>query len=378
MSQVNGNGSLTGYRASCQFGAAANGVSFGRFENTAGQVDYPALTRRTFGKDSPLTVQEFRTGTGASNAYPIVGPVIISEIMYHPPDISAQDDVVHEFIELNNVTPNPVALYDPAHRTNTWRLRGAVDFDFPQGATIAAGGYLLVVSFDPTNSVALASFRNQYGTNFILFGPYSGKLDNSGDDVKLTRPDNPNPDSKVPHVLVDHVQYSDRAPWYPAADGFGYSLQRLSFSSYGNEPTNWTAAPPSPGPSAAADTDGDGMPDAWEIANGFNPNNPNDASQDADGDGFSNLQEYLAGTNPRNAQSYLRIGPISSAPDAMVIEFPAAAGITYSILYRTGLESGSWQKLIDIPPQSVSQVVRVFDPTPDPKRFYKLVTPSLP
>ena len=49
LSQVAGNGTLTGYRASSQFGAAANGVSFGRFQNTAGQVDYPALTRRTFG-----------------------------------------------------------------------------------------------------------------------------------------------------------------------------------------------------------------------------------------------------------------------------------------------------------------------------------------
>ena len=61
-----------------------------------------------------------------------------------------------------------------------------------------------------------------------------------------------------------------------------------------------------------------------------------------------------------------------------MIEFPAAAGITYSILYRAELQTGSWQKLIDIPPQSVSQVVRVFDPSPDLKRFYKLVTPSLP
>ena len=34
--------------------------------------------------DTPSTVEEFRTGTGASNAPVIVGPLIISEIMYHP------------------------------------------------------------------------------------------------------------------------------------------------------------------------------------------------------------------------------------------------------------------------------------------------------
>jgi hypothetical protein len=378
LSPIAGNGALTGYRASADFGAAANGVSFGRFENTAGQIDYPALSRRTFGKDNALSVQEFRTGTGASNAYPIVGPVIISEIMYHPPDIGTQDNVGHEYIELYNVTPNAVALYDPAHPTNTWRLRDAVDFDFPIGATIAPGGYLLVVSFDPaTNGLALNSFRAQYGTNFVLFGPYSGKLDNSDDNVKLSRPDAPNP-GKVPYIVVDHVRYSDRAPWYPAADGFGYSLQRLSASAYGNEPTNWTAAAPTPGPSAAGDSDSDGMPDSWEIANGLNPNNEDDADQDADEDGFTNLQEYRAGTNPRDAQSYLRIGPISSVPGALLVEFPAAAGITYSIIYRPEVHTGNWTKLMDIPAQSSAQVIRVFDPSPDPKRFYRLVTPSLP
>ncbi|HEY4285362.1 MAG TPA: hypothetical protein VGM62_20055, partial [Chthoniobacterales bacterium] len=52
-----------------------------------------------------------------------------------------------------------------------------------------------------------------------------------------------------------------------------------------------------------ADTDHDGIPDAWENANGLNPSDPADADLDNDGDGFSNLEEYVAGTNPNDPAS---------------------------------------------------------------------------
>ena len=50
---------------------------------------------------------------------------------------------------------------------------------------------------------------------------------------------------------------------------------------------------------AHGDTDADGMPDAWEINNGLNPDVA-DASQDPDNDGLTNIQEYLKGTDPKN------------------------------------------------------------------------------
>lgn len=44
------------------------------------------------------------------------------------------------------------------------------------------------------------------------------------------------------------------------------------------------------------DTDGDGIPDNYENANGLNPADPSDAGEDPDNDGLTNLEEFQAGT----------------------------------------------------------------------------------
>lgn len=54
------------------------------------------------------------------------------------------------------------------------------------------------------------------------------------------------------------------------------------------------------GPST--DSDGDGMPDAYEIANGLNPS-ANDAASDLDGDTLTNLQESQRGTAANRADT---------------------------------------------------------------------------
>ncbi|MGD9780976.1 MAG: LamG-like jellyroll fold domain-containing protein [Kiritimatiellia bacterium] len=51
------------------------------------------------------------------------------------------------------------------------------------------------------------------------------------------------------------------------------------------------------------DTDGDGMPDGWEVQYGLDPLDPDDAAGDADGDTLSNLDEYNNGSKPNSADS---------------------------------------------------------------------------
>jgi hypothetical protein len=178
---------LTGYRAFAEFGAAENGVSFGRYQTSVG-VDLTALGARTFGIDNPATTNQFRSGTGKTNAYPKVGPIVINELMYNPADTN---DAL-EFVELHNILGTSVPLFDPVNPQNTWRTRKGIDFDFPPNISIPAGGFLVLVNFDPVSDpAALNAFRAVYGTGMTLLGPYSGKLDNGGEAIELLKPDPP-------------------------------------------------------------------------------------------------------------------------------------------------------------------------------------------
>ncbi|MBB5034020.1 hypothetical protein HNQ65_003611 [Prosthecobacter vanneervenii] len=111
----------------------------------------------------------------------------------------------------------------------------------------------------------------------------------------------------------------------------------------------------------AADSDGDGLTDEFEIANGLNRNSSSDATTDSDGDGISNLVEFAFGTNPNSSDPGKLVvsnGTIISRgqPDVSItstatsVDFRAdfcrrkdqsTAGITYTVQFSSDLTT--WQ-----------------------------------
>ncbi len=174
--------------------------------------------------------------------------VVINELMYHPPDKNGLDNVVDEFVELWNPTQSEVHLWNT---NGVWRFDGGLTMAFPSNTVLAAGEYLIVVSFDPgTNAAQVEAFKSLYGITdpaVKILGPYLGKLANSSDRVALEKPQASETPGNPSWVVVDEVIYADQSPWPCGSDGTGTSLQRVSADGAGNDPLNWTAQAPTPG-----------------------------------------------------------------------------------------------------------------------------------
>jgi len=205
-----------GYRESVDFGAANRDITFGRYTKSTGKSDFVAM--------SAPTPRE-------ANAYPLVGPVVINEIMYNPPVGGI------EYIELRNITGSAVPLYDPLHPANTWQFTSGIVYTFTTGDQIPAYGYALVVQGSPSE------FRTKYGIpqNVPIFGPYTGLLNNAGDTIELLKPGMPEDTGYVPYVTVERIKYGNAAPWPTEPNGGGTSLSRIESDQYGNDVANWTS-----------------------------------------------------------------------------------------------------------------------------------------
>lgn len=154
-------------------------------------------------------------------------------------------------------------------------------------------------------------------------------------------------------------------------------LQFLAYDFQGNLLGSNVVAVTGTSGEAALDTDGDGMPDAWEAAHGLNPGVP-DGVNDPDGDGMSNQAEYRAGTNPRDAASVLGLRVQVSEGTAR-IAFAARAGRSYSLLAKELAGASEWKRVTEANPTMLDREVVLTDPVgASGGRLYRVVTPRIP
>jgi hypothetical protein len=121
------------------------------------------------------------------------------------------------------------------------------------------------------------------------------------------------------------------------------------------------------------DRDGDGIPDAWELAFGLNPDDPADAQSDADRDGLKAFAEYRAGTDPRDAGSvfeFINVQPSSAT--GILVEWSSVEGKAYSLERSTDLLSGFTAIQTNIPATAPKNTYHDATATASPHYFYRL------
>ncbi len=86
------------------------------------------------------------------------------------------------------------------------------------------------------------------------------------------------------------------------------------------------------------DTDGDGLPDAYEELVRLDPAVSN-SGLDSDDDGLSDTDEYRLGTDPRDPTSFFNVvaTPADPATGGLRLTWPSVSGEAYSVLYSPDL-----------------------------------------
>ena len=284
---VNG---LPAFEDVVEFGATFNGDSVGRLPNGSGRLAHI---------DSPTL--------GAANQTHGVSDLIISEVHYNPlPPVGGQVGVGDndiEFVEVYNRSNQAIDL-------SQWRLRGDVDFDFPQ-ITLQPGESIPVLAFDPADSLSgdkLNAFRTQYGisASVPLVGGFTGDLGNSFGRVSLQQADTPPADAPTitPWVTVDELVYDDLAP-FANADNTGLSLNRITDSSLGNDASSWAALTPTPGSVSIASS---GVAGRYVFYNGSSFDGNNSAASASDDLAIADKTALLPGETAtfENYTSYVK------------------------------------------------------------------------
>jgi hypothetical protein len=230
---------LTGYLTQQKFDASETDISFGRFLDSTGDWNFVPMSAQT---------------KGSANAYPKVGPLIMTEIMYNPGPQASDKDC--EYIELMNISDQPlrtasyVSTYTSAdthyEQWVAWRFDDGIVYEFPADMQVNPGARLLLVK-------DLAAFSSKYtaAPGTVILQWTSGSLDNAGEKVQLSMPGDQEFGKQRYYIRHDRVNYDDEGDWPAAADGTGKSLTHIrpteAGGNYTNDATNWAAADPTPG-----------------------------------------------------------------------------------------------------------------------------------
>ena len=178
----------------------------------------------------PITCTLILSALVAASASPLIADVVVNEIMYHP----QSESTAEEYIELHNASAQ-------VQDVSGWKMTRGVDFTFPAGTAIPAGGYLVVAA----NS---AVFAVKYPTVSNFVGGWTGRLSNSSNTIRL---------EDALGAKRDEVEYSDDGDWGQRrrqdppdhghrgwiwksdADGFGKSLELINPAFDRDTGQNW-------------------------------------------------------------------------------------------------------------------------------------------
>jgi len=97
----------------------------------------------------------------------------------------------------------------------------------------------------------------------------------------------------------------------------------------------------------AADRDGDGLEDWWEILHGLDPDDPADAGSDQDGDGVPAWLERRLGTSPLvdDSETYAKLrGLFDSGPagEPVVVRDPASGVVSLRLRIEDAVDLSDW------------------------------------
>ena len=264
---------LSHYRLKRDFGPSLEGQTIGfHYKSSSDSYNFVPLKTPT---------------PGTINSPPMLGPIVISEIMYHN---------TVEYLELLNVSSKSISL-------RGWQIKKGIEIQISSDLVITPGQRVIL-------SENADLFRSLYRPRegLVILEWADGKLNNGGETVELERPGPLNKLGTPTFVRVDRVNYDNKKPWDGNADGTGLALRKIEEKAYGNDSINWLASPPSPGLYDTLESFED-----WQVFWNLEP-----GDDDPDRDGLTNMFEYAFDRNPfavdyselikvRRSGEYLRV-----------------------------------------------------------------------